>query len=272
MVCGSLRTGYLESKMQIEVTATSRTLQGTNAIRRLRRTGRVPGILYGGKQQAQTIELEHNALYHLLKVEAFHASILNMNLDGKKQQVLLRELHMHPFKMQVMHVDFQRVAKDKKIHIEVPLHFLNADIAPGVKVGGGIISHVMTEVEVSCLPADLPEFIEVDLKDLALGHSVHLSELKFPKGTESTALARGNDGVVATVQIPKIIVVEEPVAAPVTEEAAPAEGVAAEAAPAAGEKKEGEKGAAPEAGRKEGGKAPEAGKKEGGKGEKAEKK
>ena len=257
---------------QLEVTAISRTLQGTNASRRLRRTGRVPGILYGGKQEAQTIELDHNALYHLLKLETFHASILNMNLDGKKLQVLLREVHMHPFKLQVMHVDFQRIAKDKKIHIKVPLHFINADIAPGVKVGGGIISHVIAEVEVSCLPADLPEFIEVDLKDLALGHSVHLSELKFPKGTESTALVRGNDAVVATVQVPKIIVVEEPVAAPVAEEAAAAEGAAAEAGAATGEKKEGEKAADKlEPGKKEGGK-PEAGKKEGGKDEKAEKK
>jgi len=255
--------------MQIEVNATSRTVQGTGASRRLRRDGRVPGILYGGKQQPQAIELDHNALYHLLKVEAFHASILNMNLDGKKQQVLLRHLHMHPFKTQVMHVDFQRVAKDKKIYIKVPLHFLNAEIAPGVKVGGGIISHVMTEVEISCLPADLPEFIEVDLKDLALGHSVHLSELKFPKGTESPALARGNDAVVATVQIPKVIVVEEVVAAPTAEEAAAAEGVAAEAGAIAGEKKEGEKAApAADVSKKEGAKAPEAGKKESGKPEK----
>lgn len=257
---------------EIEVAATSRTLQGTGASRRMRRAGRVPGILYGGKQQAQTIELDHNALYHLLNLEAFHASILNMNLDGKKQQVLLREVRMHPFKMQVMHVDFQRVAKDKKIQTRVPLHFLNADIAPGVKVGGGIVSHVMNEVEISCLPADLPEFIEVDLKDLALGHSVHLSELKFPKGAESTALVRGNDAVVATVQIPKVIVVEEAVIAPTAEEAAAAEGVAAEAGAVAGEKKEGEKAATPDAGKKEGGKAPEAGKKESGKGEKAEKK
>ncbi len=255
--------------MQIEVTATSRTQQGTGASRRLRRAGRVPGILYGGKQQAQTIELDHNALYHLLKLEAFHASILNMNLDGKKQQVLLRELHMHPFKLQVMHVDFQRVAKDKKIHIEVPLHFINADLAPGVKIDGGVVSHVMNEVEVSCLPADLPEFIEVDLANLKIGDSVHLADLKFPTGVESVALVRGNNAVVATVQIPKVIVVEEPVVAPTAEEAAvAAEGAAAEAAPATGEKKEGEKAAAPDAGKKEGAKAPEAGKKEGGKPEK----
>jgi large subunit ribosomal protein L25 len=141
-----------------------------------------------------------------------------------------------------------------------------------VKVGGGIVSHVMNEVEISCLPADLPEFIEVDLKDLALGHSVHLSELKFPKGAEATALVKGNDAVVATVQVPKAIVIEEPVVVPTAEEAAAAEGVAAEAGAVPGEKKEGEKAAdKPDAGRKEGGK-PEGGKKEGGKGEKAEKK
>jgi large subunit ribosomal protein L25 len=175
---------------------------------------------------------------------------------------------MHPFKLQVMHVDFQRVAKDKKIYIKVPLHFINADLAPGVKVDGGIVSHVMNEVEVSCLPADLPEFIEVDLANLKIGDSVHLADLKFPKGVESVALVRGNNSVVATVQIPKVMVVEEVAAVPTAEEAAAAEGAAAEAALATGEKKEGEKAAAPDAGKKEGGKAPEAGKKEGGKPEK----
>lgn len=255
--------------MQIEVTATSRSVQGTGASRRLRRDGKVPGILYGGKEPAQVIELDHNALHRLLKQEAFHASILSMKVDGKKQRVLLRNVHMHPWKPMVMHVDFQRVAKDQKIHIKVPLHFINAEIAPGVKVDGGIVSHVMNEVEISCLPDNLPEFIEVDLASLELGDSVHLSNLKFPQDVESTALVRGNDSVVATVQVPKVIVVEEAPVAPAAEEAAAVEGVTAEAAAATGEKKEGEKATdKPEAGKKEGGKAPEAGKKEGGKAEK----
>lgn len=254
--------------MQIEVAATSRSVQGTGASRRLRRDGKVPGVLYGGKEPTQIIELNHNALHILLKQEAFHASILSMKVDGKKQRVLLRSVHMHPWKPIVMHVDFQRVAKDQKIHIKVPLHFINAEIAPGVKVDGGVASHVMNEVEVSCLPDDLPEFIDVDLASLELGDSVHLSDLKFPQGVESTALVRGNDSVVATVQVPKVIVVEEavPAEAVATEEAAAAEGVAAEGAAVTGEKKEGEKAAdKPEAGKKEGGKAPEAGKKEAGK-------
>ncbi|MGH8752040.1 MAG: 50S ribosomal protein L25/general stress protein Ctc [Burkholderiales bacterium] len=252
----------------MEVTAISRSVQGTGASRRLRRDGKVPGILYGGKEQTQVIELEHTALYHLLKQEAFHASILSMNVDGKKQRVLLRDVHMHPFKLQVMHVDFQRVAKDQKIHIKVPLHFINAEIAPGVKVDAGIVSHVMNEVEISCLPDDLPEFIEVDLANLKIGDSVHLSDLKFPNGVESIALARANDAVVATVQVPKALVIEEPVAALVTTEAAAVEGAPAEGAPAAagGEKKEGAPAA--DTGKKEGGKAPETGKKESGKADK----
>jgi large subunit ribosomal protein L25 len=244
--------------MQIEVTATSRSVQGTGASRRLRRDGKVPGILYGGKEPAQVIELDHNALYHLLKQEAFHASILNMSVDGNKQRVLLRDVRMHPFKLQVMHVDFQRVAKDQMIHIKVPLHFINAEIAPGVKVNGGIVSHVLNEVEISCLPDDLPEFIEVDLASLEIGDSVHLSDLKFPKGVEVIALTRGHDSVVATVQVPKALVVEEAPAALAATEAAAAEGATpaegAAGAAAGSEKKEGEK-AAPDTGKKEGGKA-----------------
>lgn len=219
--------------MQIEVIASARTLQGTGASRRLRRRGKVPGIIYGADKPAQPIELDHNALYHSLKQEAFHASILNMDVGGAKEQVLLRDVQMHPFRQEVLHVDFQRVAKDQKIHMKVPLHFVNAEIAPGVKLHGGVISHVMAEVDITCLPADLPEYVEVDLANLDLGHSVHLGELNFPKGVESVALVRGEDPVVATVQIPRSMVAEEAVA-----EAAPS----AEAAPApAAEKKEPEK-------------------------------
>ena len=188
--------------MKIEIIANKRDLQGTGASRRLRRAGKVPGILYGGETAAQPIELDHNALFHSLKQEAFHASILSMNLDGQKQQVLLRDYQMHAFKPQVLHIDFQRVAADRKIHMRVPLHFVNADIAPGVKLQGGVVSHVLNELDVSCLPADLPEFIEVDMKDVSVGHSVHVKDLKLPKGVE-TVLHRGENPVVATITVPR---------------------------------------------------------------------
>ena len=240
---------------KIEVNAMSRPLQGTGASRRLRRTGKVPGIVYGGEQAAQNIELDHNSLFHQLKQEAFHASILNMDLDGKKDRVLLRDVQMHPWKQQVLHVDFQRVSANKKIHMKVPLHFINADIAPGVKTGGGIVSHVMNEIDITCLPDDLPEFVEVDLQHLELGHSVHLADVKLPKGLDSTQLVRGDNAVVATVQIPRALVEPEPEAAPAAEAAAVEGAPAADAATAAPgaapaaagakkepEKKEGDKG------------------------------
>lgn len=225
---------------KIEVNAMPRSLQGTGASRRLRGTGRVPGIVYGGDRPASNIELDHNTLFHQLKQEAFHASILSMNLDGKTDRVLLRDVQMHPWKQLILHVDFQRVSANKRIHMSVPLHFINAEIAPGVKTGGGIINHVMNEIDISCLPDDLPEFIEVDLKDLELGHSVHLTDLKMPKGVESVQQVRGENAVVATVQVPRAMVEAEPVAA-VAAEGAAGEGAAAAAAPAAGEKKEPEK-------------------------------
>lgn len=219
----------------IEVTAVPRSEQGTGASRRLRRTGKVPGVLYGGDQAAQPIELEHKSLLRHLKLESFHASILSMSLEGKKERVLLRDVQMHPWKPQVLHVDFQRVAANQKIHMNVPLHFINAEVAPGVKLGGGTVSHVLNEIDVSCLPDDLPEYIEVDLSALELGDSVHLEDLKMPKGVESIQLTRGDNLVVATVQVPRVVEVEEPVAeAAVTEEGAAA---APAAAPAEGEKK-----------------------------------
>ncbi|HWQ38306.1 MAG TPA: 50S ribosomal protein L25/general stress protein Ctc [Burkholderiales bacterium] len=227
----------------MEVTAAPRSVQGTGASRRLRRAGRVPGIVYGADLPAQVIELDHNALYLQLRQEAFHASILNMNLEGRTERVLLRGVQMHPWKPQVLHVDFQRVSANQKIHMKVPLHFKNAEVSPGVKAGG-IVAHVMSDIEISCLPDDLPEFIEVDLSTLQLGHSVHISDLTLPKGVESVQLVRGDDAVVATVQIPKVIEeVEAVTAAPAEGAEVPVEGAAPAAAPAAaaGEKKEGEK-------------------------------
>jgi large subunit ribosomal protein L25 len=185
--------------MQIEINARKREGQGTGASRRLRHAGRVPGIVYGAGKDAQPVDLDHKELYLALKNEAFHSSVLSLNLEGTKEPVLLRDFQMHPYKQQVLHVDFQRVDADHKIHVKVPLHFLNADIAPGVKLGGGVVSHLMTEVEVTCLPGSLPEFIEVDLANLEAGHSLHLSELKLPAGVEIVALTRGEDHAVANV-------------------------------------------------------------------------
>lgn len=195
--------------MKIEVSAEKRTLQGKGASRRLRGSGKVPAIIYGGDQAAQPIEMDHNDLFHKLRMEAFHASILTLNVDGKKEPALLRDIQMHPYKQQVLHVDFQRVAKDKKIHMKVPLHFVNAEISPGVKTSGGIVSHILAEVDVSCLPGDLPEYIQVDLSQLTAGHTLHLSDLALPKGVETVALARGDNAAVVTIVIPRSALTEE---------------------------------------------------------------
>lgn len=195
--------------MKIEISADKRTLQGKGASRRLRGSGKVPAIIYGGDQEAQSIEMDHNDLYHKLKLEAFHASVLTLDVAGKKEPVLLRDIQMHPFKQQVLHVDFQRVDKNKKIHMKVPLHFINAEVAPGVKTSGGIVSHILTEVDISCLPDDLPEFVSVDLAELTAGHTLHLSDLVMPKGVETVALSKGENLPVATIVIPRSVLSEE---------------------------------------------------------------
>lgn len=182
--------------MIFEFNAEKRTLQGTGASRRLRRAGKVPGIVYGGTEAPVSIEVDHNAMYLALRKEAFHSSVINLNMDGKKETVLLRDYQAHPYKAIVLHVDFLRVDPNQKLHTKVPLHFVNADIAPGVKLGGGIISHVLNEVDVTCLAADLPEFIEVDLQNLAAGHSIHAGDLKLPKGV---ALVSHDNPVLATI-------------------------------------------------------------------------
>jgi large subunit ribosomal protein L25 len=186
-----------------------------------------------------------------------------MDLDGAKEQVLLRALNMHPYKMQVQHVDFQRVSKDKKVHMKVPLHFANAEKSAGVKEQGGIVSHILNELNITCLPADVPEFIEVDLSSLTVGHSLHVRDIALPKGVEPV-LHKNENPVVATVIIPSLVTEEEETAAavvsaaevPTTEQAAPKEGEAAEGADKAGAKgaaaKGGEKPAADKAGDKGG--------------------
>src|SRR6185369_3865672 len=160
--------------MTFELIAQARTLQGTGASRRLRRAGNVPGIVYGGGAAPQSIEVEHNDLLLKLKKEAFHSTIINLVLDGKKQAVLLRDTQVHAYRPLVLHVDFQRVDSTHELHVKVPLHFINEEVAPGVKLGGGLVNHVTTEVDVQCLAKDLPEFIEVDLSALKIGDSIHL--------------------------------------------------------------------------------------------------
>jgi large subunit ribosomal protein L25 len=198
--------------MAIEISARKREMQGTGAARRLRRLGRVPGIVYGGDQGAVNIELDHKDLYLNLRNERFHASILTLELGGAKEQVLLRAVNMHPFKSQVQHVDFQRVSKDRKIHMKVPLHFVNAEKSPGVKDQGGVASHVLNELDITCFPDDLPEFIEVDLGSLAVGNSIHARDLALPKGVE-LALKKEENPVVATVVVPTLVTEEEEAAA-----------------------------------------------------------
>lgn len=185
--------------MSIEIKAIKRDVKGTGASRRLRRAGNVPGVVYGGGKDAVTIELNHKELFLQFRHEAFHASILDLNLDGKKENVLLRDYQMHPVRNTIQHIDFQRVSTTEKIHVKVPFHFINADVAPGVKLGGGIVAHIATEADVSCFAKDLPEFIEVDLANLEMGHSVHLSQIKLPKGVEFVQLAHGNDAAVAAI-------------------------------------------------------------------------
>lgn len=205
--------------MQIEFNAKKRDTKGSGASRRLRHAGIIPGIVYGEGQTPQSIEMDHNELFQLMRKETFYSSVLTANIDGAKELCLLRDVQRHPYKQMIMHLDFQRVNATHKLHTKVPLHFINADIAPGVKLQGGIISHVATEVEVKCLPADLPSFIEVDLKDLSAGHSIHVSQLNLPKGVEVIHHGEG-DPVVATVTVKGGVKEEEP--APVAV-AAPAE-------------------------------------------------
>ncbi len=226
--------------MKIEITAYPRAKQGSGASRRLRLTGRVPGILYGANKPAANVELDQKDLLQNLKREAFHASILDLALDGQKEQVLLRDYQMHPWRQQVLHVDFQRVDKTRKIHVRVPLHFINADNCVGVKTGGGVVLHTMNDIDIQCLPDDLPEYIEVDLKDLELNELLHVSDLVMPQGVEPVSKLKQDNPAVVSVHLPREIVIEEEVAAPVTEiiGEAPAEGEEAGAAPAEGEKKE----------------------------------
>jgi len=186
----------------MKVIAFARKEQGSGASRRLRNAGQTPGIIYGGTGAAVKITLDHNALYHALKKETFHSSILDMEIDGKAERVLLRDFQVHAYKQLVLHVDFQRVDAKQKIHVKIPLHFVNAEISPAVKLSGGIISHVLSDLEISCLPKDLPEFIEVDLANLEVGNSIHLSDIKLPAGVTPVIHGGQDNPTIATASIP----------------------------------------------------------------------
>ncbi|AOI59063.1 50S ribosomal protein L25 [Burkholderia diffusa] len=186
----------------MKVVAFERQQQGTGASRRLRNAGKTTGIVYGGEAAPQKIELDHNALWHALKKEAFHSSILDLEIAGQSQQVLLRDVQYHPFKQLVLHVDFQRVDAKKKLHTKVPLHFLNAEVSPAVKLSSAVVSHVTTEIEVECLPSALPEFLEVDLSKIEAGQSLHAKDIALPKGVTLVAHVDAENPVVASATVP----------------------------------------------------------------------
>jgi large subunit ribosomal protein L25 len=229
---------------KFELTAEPREAQGTGASRRLRHAGRVPAILYGAGKPPRMLTLDQNVMLRHLDDEKFHTAILTVKIGAEEDQAILRDWQMHPWRPIVMHMDLQRISATEKLHMRVPLHFTGADVAPGVKQQGGIVAHLMAEVDVTCLPKDLPEFLAVDLSGLHIGESLHLSDIKLPEGVQVTTLAHGGDDL-AVVTVTAIKAVEEEV--PAAAEAAPAEGAAAAPAAAAAE---GEKKPAAEAAKK----------------------
>jgi large subunit ribosomal protein L25 len=206
-----------------ELNAEKRDAKGTGASRRLRRAGRVPGIVYGVGKDTEMVSFNHEKIYHLLENEAFHTSILDLQSGGNTEQVILRDVQYHPFRQLVLHMDLQRVSATERIHMRVPLHFIGEDTAPGVKLQDGIVSHLMTEVDVTCLASNLPEFLEADVSELDLHDSLHLSDIRLPEGVELTSLLHGGDDLaVVTIAAVRSSVEEE-------EEAAPTEGEEGEA-------------------------------------------
>ena len=258
-------------KTSFELVAEFRDDQGKGASRRLRRDGKVPAILYGGPQDARPLSLNHTNLVQVLNDERCYSTILAIKVGSEKQAAVLKDLQRHPYKNQILHVDFQRVFEGEPIRLHVPLHFINETTCVGVKEQGGIISHLRNDLEVLCLPKDLPEFIEVDVIGLGLNQLIHLSEIKLPAGVQLPELIHGHDAPVVSVHAPRaeeeVAPVEEAVAAAPTGEAA--EGAAAEPGDdkkPAEAKKAGDAKKPAEAGKAEGkkpeGKKPEAKKKD----------
>jgi large subunit ribosomal protein L25 len=215
-----------------EIKVERRETDGRGASRRLRNSGKVPAIVYGGELAPVNIQIHHNDVWLASQNEWFYSAILDLSLNGDVQRVLLRDLQRHPFKQQLLHLDFQRIDENKAIRIRVPLHFLNQEKSPAGKKAGVLISHALNEIEISCLPKDLPEYVEVDLGSLNVDDIIHLSDLKLPAGVEIPELRLGKEHDAAVVTAQEVRVIEEP--APVADAAAPAAGAAAPAAPAAG--------------------------------------
>ena len=200
--------------------AFERAKQGTGASRRLRNAGKVPGIVYGGEGEPQLIELDHNALWQAIKKEAFHSTVLDMELAGKTAKVLLRDLQIHPFKQQILHIDFQRVSAKQKIHMKIPLHYSGEGESNAVKIDKALVNHILNELEVSCLPADLPEAINIDLSKLEKGATLTLKDIALPKGVEPVLHGHtAEDTVLVSVVMPAA---EEPEAPAADAAAAPA--------------------------------------------------
>ena len=221
-------------KTSFELVAEFREMQGKGASRRLRHEGKVPAILYGGHLDARALTLSHQKLMVMLDNERAYSTILNLKVGEESQAAILKDVQRHPYKNAIVHIDFQRVEEDQKIRISIPLHFKNAATSPGVKSQGGIVSHMRNDVEVLCLPKDLPEFIEVDLGALGLNESIHLSQLQIPEGVELLALAK-EDAAVVAIHSPRAEEPEPTAAAGAVEGAA-----AAPAAAAAGDAKKAE--------------------------------
>ena len=200
--------------------AFERAKQGTGASRRLRNAGKVPGIVYGGEGEPQLIELDHNALWQAIKKEAFHSTVLDMELAGKTAKVLLRDLQIHPFKQQILHIDFQRVSAKQKIHMKIPLHYSGEEESNAVKIDKALVNHILNELEVSCLPADLPEAINIDLSKLEKGATLTLKDIALPKGVEPVLHGHtAEDTVLVSVVMPAA---EEPEVPAADAAAAPA--------------------------------------------------
>ena len=199
--------------------AFERAKQGTGASRRLRNSGRTPGIVYGGTAEPQAIELDHNALWYALKKEAFHSSVLDMEVNGQTSKVVLRDVQYHPYKQMVQHIDFQRVDAKTKLHMKVPVHYSGAEESAAVKIDKCMVTPIVTELDVTCMPSDLPEFIAVDLSGLKKGFSLHLKDVKLPKGVSAVTRGSKNNPALVSVIAP---VVE--VEAPAADAAAPAKG------------------------------------------------
>lgn len=221
----------MASKIKFELEAAVRHDMGKGASRRLRREEKVPGVVYGGGKDAVSLTFEHKHIAKALESEAFYSHILTLKTGTENERVILKDVQRHPFKPRVMHIDFQRVRADEKLHMHIPLHFVGTESAPGVKAGG-LLSHIINDIEITCLPDNLPEYVEVDVSNLELNQILHMSDLKLPKGVELVALVHGDDKPVASIHLPRIE--EEPAAETAEGEVAPGE------VPATEQKAEGE--------------------------------